>query len=288
MPADWYVVGNGMLVSDRLDAGGTKRTFHWRMDRPHATYLLSLAAGPFDIQTEQWRGVPLMSLVPRGQGRLIEPTFAHTREMIEYFSTVTGVDYPWPKYAQAAVPDYRGGVENISATTIAARALSDGRGSPFASDTLISHELAHQWFGDLVTCKDWGQLWLNEGFAMFFEALYLEHSRGGAEYDHFIDDIANEYFSESRSYRRPLATDFYDEIGSMWDRHTYAKGAVVLHMLRHKVGDRLLRRNPPLPDEAPPHAGRQRRLPGGDDRGDRRGPAAVLRSMGASGPATRC
>lgn len=238
VPADWYVVGNGVLDSDKTDASGGRRTFHWRLDRPHATYLLSLAAGPFDIKTERWQGVPLMYLVPRGKGRLIGPTFSHTSNMLEFFSTVTGVDYPWPKYAQTAVPDYRGGIENVSATTISARALSDGRGGPFASDTLVSHELAHQWFGNMVTCKDWGQLWLNEGFAMFFEALYFEHSRGRAEYDHFIDDMAREYFTESRGYQRPLATDVFDEIGSMWDKHTYAKGATVLHMLRRKLGDR--------------------------------------------------
>jgi aminopeptidase N len=236
VPADWFVVGNGALVSDTLDPGAATRTFHWRMDQPHASYLVSLAGGPFEVMNASWRGVPLMYVVPKGKGGLVQPTFGHTPDMLTFFSDVLGVPYPWPKYAQTVVYGYRSGLENVSATTLGDGALTDARSGNHLSDPEVAHELAHQWFGDLVTCKDWGELWLNEGFAVFFTGLYFEHDRGKAAYQHYVHDLLSQYVEESRRYVRPLATDLYAEPASMFDRHTYAKGAIVLHMLRRRLG----------------------------------------------------
>jgi aminopeptidase N len=237
VPAAWYVVGNGILRSDRLNPGGKTRTFHWVMERPHATYLLSLAAGIFDVKTAEWRGVPLMYVVPKGKGDLIAETFGRTPDVLSFFSDTLGVKYPWPKYAQTAVHDYRGGQENVSATTLSEENLVGKRSGFRMSDGTVAHELSHQWFGDLVTCKDWGQLWLNEGFAVFFTALYFEHSRGKAAYEQDVQGIMEEYFTESERYKRPLATNLYADPKAMFDRHTYAKGAAVLHTMRRRLGD---------------------------------------------------
>jgi aminopeptidase N len=239
VPADWYVLGNGRLLSMTQNSGNKSRTFHWKMERPHATYLISLVGGVFDMKEDSWRGVPLTYLVPRGKGQLIADTFGDTPKMMSFFSDVFGVDYPWPKYAQAAVYDYRGGIENVSAATLAETELTDRRSGMSLSHALVSHELSHQWFGDLVTCKDWGHLWLNEGFAVFCTALYFEHTRGAAAYDHFLQSTAEEYFSECRRYKHPLATNGYSEATSMFDRHTYAKGALVLHSIRRSLGDKV-------------------------------------------------
>ena len=164
VPAKWITVSNGRLVSVKDDADGTK-TWDWKQSGPISTYLLSAVAGDFVEHEDTWRGIPLRFVVPRGEESKIEPTFARTKEMLELFSNTLGVPYPWPQYAQTAVDDFvAGGMENTSATTLSVRDLVNPKlagESLLGDDVVMSHELAHQWFGDLVTCKDWANLWLN-------------------------------------------------------------------------------------------------------------------------------
>ena len=235
VPADWTVVGNGAPVTDTVTKG--RRTSHWKMVQPHATYLLSLVAGPFDVKKDKWRDVPLWYVVPKGQGDKIDASFGDTPDMLEFFSNITGVKYAWPKYAQNAMYDFGGGMENVSATTLGSGALTDFRSGFRNMASLNSHELAHQWFGDLVTCKDWGEAWLNESFATFFEVLYMEHSRGKSIYDREIDGNMRTYFAEARRYKRPISTNLYSNSDAMFDSHTYPKGGAVLHTLRRWLGD---------------------------------------------------
>jgi aminopeptidase N len=237
VPEAWSVVGNGVLVSERHDPGRRTRTFHWKMTQPHATYLISLVAGPFERKQARWENVPLLYVVPKGKGHLIDASFGDTADMLSFFSTVTGVRYPWPKYAQNAVYDFGGGMENVSATTLGEASLTDARAGFRTMSGLNAHELAHQWFGDLVTCKDWGHIWLNESFATFFQALYFEHARGKTAYDREIENNMQAYFGESRRYKRPLATNLYPYPNAMFDAHAYPKGAAVLHTLRRQLGD---------------------------------------------------
>ena len=240
VPADWTVIGNGVLRSNVLNAGGKTRTFHWQMTQPHAAYLLSLVAGPFDMKTANWRGVPLLYVAPKGKGKLLESSFGDTPDMLSFFSDITGVKFPWPKYAQSAMYGFGngGGMENVSATTLSANDLTDPREGFHTMAATNSHELAHQWFGDLVTCKDWGHIWLNEGFATFFEALYMEHSQGEIAYAQEIEKDMQGCFGESRRYKRPLATNLYRDADAMFDSDTYAKGAAILHTLRRLLGDK--------------------------------------------------
>src|SRR4029077_19433983 len=144
----------------------------------------------------------------------------HTPEMIDYFSTVTGRPYPYAKYAQTTVVDFTwGGMENISATTQTLRTLHDDRAdNDSPSDPLVAHELAHQWFGDLVTCEDWAHAWLNEGMADYFTALYLGHAGGAAELAWQLDGYKQRYLKEDREdYRRPLVTYRYPAPVAMFD-----------------------------------------------------------------------
>jgi aminopeptidase N len=236
VPADWTVIGNGVLVSNTLNPGGKTRTFDWKMTLPHATYLLSLCGGPFDVAHDSWRGVPLWYVVPKGEGNLIPGSFNDTPDMLSFYSDVLGFKYAWPKYAEDAMYDFGGGMENVSATTLGEPSLTDARAG-YNMASLNSHELGHQWFGDTVTTKDWGQIWLNESFATYMQIMYFEHSRGRNGYDREIESAMQGYFRESRRYHRPVVTNLYSNADAMFDQHTYPKGGVILHTLRKQLGD---------------------------------------------------
>ena len=156
---------------------------------------------------------------------------------------ICNTNYPYNKYAQVAVEDFEfGGMENTSCTTLTRNILFDKRASlDYSSDDVISHELAHQWFGDLVTCKDWPHIWLNEGFATYFEALYWEASRSKDEFQNYMVQMADAYLNEASSlYKRAIVTKVYKHPDELFDAHSYKKGGCVLHMLRNYIGDDLL------------------------------------------------
>jgi aminopeptidase N len=238
VPQAWTVIGNGTEISNTTDGQTGTRTVHWKMDQPHATYLLSLAAGPFDTKADKWEDVPLLYVVPKGKGNLIPDSFSDTGDMLSFYSKTTGVKFPWVKYAQNAMYDFGGGMENVTASTLGANALTDARSGFRGMASLNSHELAHQWFGDYVTCKNWGDVWLNESFATFFQFLYFEHSRGKNAYDRELEDATQSYLGESRRYKRPIVTNLYSNPDAMFDSHAYPKGGVVLHTLRRFMGDK--------------------------------------------------
>jgi len=237
VPADWTVIGNGLITGNKLTPDGKKRTFQWTMKIPHATYLLTLCGGPFDIKRDSWEGVQLWYVVPRGEGKYIDDTFGDTKDMLSFYSKILGYKYCWPKYAQDAMYDFGGGMENASATTLGSGEITEKREGFRTAASVNSHELGHQWFGDTVTCKDWGDTWLNESFATVMQFLYFEHSRGKNAYDREIDNAIRSYLAEAQRYKRPLSTKMYTTPISMFDSHTYPKGGVILHTLRKFLGD---------------------------------------------------
>lgn len=237
VPIEWDVIGNGVKVSDTPSGDRKMRTVVWRINQPHATYLTSMVAGPFDIKKDKWRGIDLWYVVPKGRGNLIDYSFENTKDMLSFYSDRLAFKYPWPKYAQDCVFDFPGGQENVSATTLGAMLMADKREAVHGMDSLNSHEMGHQWFGDTVTCKDWGQIWLNESFATFMQMIYFEHSRGIAAYQREIEHNSQGYFEESRRYKRPLVTNLYSDPGVMFDQHSYPKGGVLIHSLRRQLGD---------------------------------------------------
>ncbi|HEY6036945.1 MAG TPA: M1 family metallopeptidase, partial [Kofleriaceae bacterium] len=178
VPAGMFALSNGTLVSDRTQGG--KRVVHWRLDVPHSCYLVTLAVGDFATIETRWRDVPVVYYVQRGLEAECERTLARTPEMLELFSTKFGVAYPYPRYSQVFVADFIfGGMENTSATTLTDTVLIDERAAiDYDIDSLVAHELAHQWFGDLVTCRDWGEGWLNEGCATYAEYIWREAHEG--------------------------------------------------------------------------------------------------------------
>jgi aminopeptidase N len=234
VPDGLTVVSNGELLS--RDGG----RWHFRQDVPHPAYLMTFAAGRFSQIEDRWRDVPVYYFVEHGREEDGRRAFGNTPAMMEFFSNATGVPYPYAKYAQVAVADFvYGGMENTSATTQTDRTLHDARAHlDFSSDPLVSHELAHQWFGDLVTCRDWGHAWLNESFATYCESMWFEHQLGRDEFLYDLHGLLQSYLGEARErYQRPIATNVYREPSDVFDRHLYEKGGMVLHMLRVALGD---------------------------------------------------
>ncbi|HEV2291838.1 MAG TPA: M1 family metallopeptidase, partial [Gemmatimonadales bacterium] len=228
VPARDMAVSNGRLVSNVAARG--VRTVKWSEDRPASTYLVSLVVAPLVRIHDQWHGIPVDYYVYPEDSALARPLFRVTPDMIDTYSRLTGVAYPWQKYAQTTVADFFGGMENVSATTLVdwlpdARAYAD---RPWYQYILIPHELAHQWFGDLVTTENWANTWLNEGFAEFMPGQYWGTRLGAhAEQDYYADEY-RQFMAIDHRKRMPLAAQGSNNI--------YPKGALVLEMLKGYLG----------------------------------------------------
>src|SRR2546427_57715 len=229
VPRQYTVVSNGRLVADRRNPDGT-HTVTWRQDPRSATYLVSIIVAPLVRLTDTWRGIPVEYYVYRADSSRARRLFGVTPDMMEVYSRLTGVRYPWAKYAQTTVADFFGGMENVSATTLIdgvpdERAYLD---RPWYQWILIPHELAHQWFGDYATLENWANMWLNEGFAEFLPGQYWRVKLGPhVEDDYYLDEY-HQYLEIDRRHRMPLAA-----LGS---NNVYPKGALVLRMLQRYLG----------------------------------------------------
>ena len=239
VPEGFTAVSNGILASQGPGPRRGTRRFHWKMDRPHSPYLISVCAGRFSEIKDRWEDVPVVYYCEQGREAEARRAFGKTPAMLEFFSKKLGVRYPYARYAQVAVSEFPGGMEHTTCTTQTDVALIDERAALDTDfDGLVAHELAHQWFGDLLTCKDWSHAWLNEGFATYFESLFTEHDKGADEFRYEMLRYARSYFSEDEHrYRRPIVTKEFKYPWVLFDRHLYEKGGAVLHMLRRALGE---------------------------------------------------
>ncbi|HEV3419966.1 MAG TPA: M1 family aminopeptidase [Candidatus Acidoferrum sp.] len=239
VPASWQTISNGKLISV-TDASDGMKTWTWRESQPSSTYLITVVAGEFVEVKDSWRNIPVTYYAPKDRGDRLNPSYSRTPAMIELFSEKLGVDYPWEKYSQAMVDEFvAGGMENSSATTNTAESLRNPKLVPEYEqneDPLISHELGHQWFGDLVTTKDWGNIWLNEGFATFMETVWAETHFGKdtADYDRW--EGARQWFAMRSLYDKPIVRYDFEE-SEEFDGNAYGKGGWVLYMLRRQLGE---------------------------------------------------
>ena len=243
----YTAISNGKLLNVAHDKNGKTKTFHWKQTIPHASYLMTLCVGEFVEINESWKSsrgdeIPVTYYTLMGRERETKLSFGKTPKMLEFFSKKIGIDYPFEKYAQVVAWDFiYGGMENTSATTQTEYTLHpDSIELDYSSEPLVAHELAHQWFGDLLTCKEWSHAWLNEGFATYFESLWMESEHGKDEFLYEVFTNEKTYKTEdSGAYRRPIVTNVYLSPSDIFDRHLYEKGARVLHMLHRLVGDEL-------------------------------------------------
>ena len=242
VPAHFMTVSNGNLIEVK-DNGETK-THHWRHDVPHAAYLVSLVVSDFAVIEASYNGKPVNYYVRPDRKDDANYYMGKTPEMMRFFSEYTGVEYPYDKYAQTVVELYTGAMEHTTATTHSFMLLMDERAAlDIDLVPVVAHELAHQWFGDLVTCRDWSNGWLNEGFATYFEELWGEHDLGNDYFKQSMLSLKKGYLNEDANYRRPIVYHVYHRDGfELFDGHMYNKGAWVLHMLRHQLGDATFRR----------------------------------------------
>jgi aminopeptidase N len=243
VPEGMTVLSNGKLISEEKDPVTGLMAVHWKQDKPHANYLISLLAGFFKKVEDRYNDIPLAFYTPASEVNEAASSFRDTKDALGFFEKEIGVPYPWAKYYQVCVNDFvAGGMENTSITTLTDRTLFTGETENIHdSQGLVAHELVHQWFGDLVTCKDWSHIWLNEGFATYYAHLYDGHKNGrdsmlyGLYHDaKGITDRTDD--TKSIVYRK------YDDPNEQFSYLAYPKGGWVLHMLRSQLGEDLYRR----------------------------------------------
>ncbi|MCS7117904.1 MAG: M1 family aminopeptidase [Thaumarchaeota archaeon] len=243
VPRGMVAVSNGDLV--RHESLDGEEIWHYRMDVPHSGYLISVAAGQLEVIEEHHRGIRLQYFVPKGWREKAHLSFGKTSTIIDFLSQYLNCEYPYRKYAQVVVSEFIfGGMENTTATTLTDLTLHDEKAhEEFSSDPLVAHELVHQWFGDLVTCRDWPHIWLNESFATYLENLFVLHDKGKAEFVYEVLRDLDTYLQEYRDrYARPIVSRVYRYPTELFDGHSYPKGALVLNALRGLLGDEVFRK----------------------------------------------
>ncbi len=237
----FQVISNGELIQTETE--GEHQIYHWLQKQVHPTYLMTLAVGDFAEIQDEWNGIPVLYYVEKNRKDDAYRSMGKTPQMIEFFSNTFGYSYPYPKYAQVCVDDFIfGGMENTSTTLLTDRCLLDEKAATDnrGTESLVAHELAHQWFGDLVVIKHWSHAWIKEGMATYSEVLWTDHEYGKEEAAYYRLNEARNYLSEDSSrYRRPIVTHVYREAIELYDRHLYEKGACVYHMIRTELGDEL-------------------------------------------------
>ncbi|PMB10631.1 aminopeptidase [Fischerella thermalis CCMEE 5328] len=241
VPKPLIAISNGELIATEVD--GDYKIYHWSQQQIHPTYLMTLAVGDFAEIRDEWNGIPVTYYVEKGREADAKRSMGKTPRMMEFLSEKYGYVYAYPKYAQVCVDDFIfGGMENTSTTLLTDRCLLDAKAALDNRNTesLVVHELAHQWFGDLVVIKHWSHAWVKEGMASYSEVMWTEHEYGADEAAYYRLGEARSYLAEdSGRYRRPMVTHVYREAIELYDRHIYEKGSCVYHMIRTELGDEM-------------------------------------------------
>ncbi|TND08365.1 MAG: aminopeptidase N [Bacteroidetes bacterium] len=231
---DYKVLSNGVKLKEKANREGTK-TWHYRMNKPHAPYLIMLGIGIYDVkETKSASGVPVnLWYYPEWKDR-VETTYKSSEKMIDFFEKEIGVKYPWESYSMIPVQDFMyGAMENTTATVFGDFLFVD-QGSNWDRSFLgvNAHELAHQWFGDYVTARCDAHHWLQESFATYYNQMYEREEYGMDYFDWARREAQNNAVNETLKNLLPVA---HSESGSV--RH-YPKGAFVLNMLKYVLGGR--------------------------------------------------
>ncbi|MEE2780698.1 MAG: M1 family aminopeptidase [Planctomycetota bacterium] len=242
LPEEFTILSNGRLLEEVREANGMKRA-HYLQDKPHVAYLIALVAGKFSKLEGRYKDIPLRFFTPQSRAPYAANGFRDTADVLQFLEEELGVPYPWAKYDQVVVEDYHiGGMENTSLTVLNPIAVFPNESENLRDlYGLIAHELVHQWFGDLVTCKDWSELYLNEGFAVYYSYLYDGYKNGN---DALLHDVYNDRkgILYNKDEKRAITHRQYNHAWDQFDQRAYAKGGWILHMLRTQLGEDLFRR----------------------------------------------
>ncbi|MBS1747167.1 MAG: M1 family metallopeptidase [Bacteroidetes bacterium] len=237
VPAKYVTLSNGLLISQKKNADGT-RTDVWKMDLPHSPYLFFMGVGDYSIIKDSYKEKEVSYYVEKQYAPVARAIFGHTPEMIKFYSTILGIDYPWQKYSQIVGRDYvSGAMENTTATLHGEGAYQDARELKDENkwEDVIAHELFHQWFGDYVTTESWSNITVNESFADFSETLWNEYKYGQDKGDEkFYNDL--QQYLNSGEDTVDLVRFYYRDKEDVFDGVSYPKGGCILNMLRHYVG----------------------------------------------------
>jgi aminopeptidase N len=239
VPREYRVLSNGRLLDTSENSARGTKTYHWSQDKPHSTYLSALIAGPYVVKESALGPLPIDYWYYEKDQKDALIAFQRTPEIIAFLNKTYGYDFPWDKYDQVIVPG-GGGTETTAATMLTQSIVHDLKGEKDFSvhRWLITHEAAHQWWGDLVTCRDWAHTWINESFGTYSEVQFAEFEGGRDEASVDLLGKKNRYFQEAATrYMRPIVFHRWEEPGQNFDRHTYQKGAAVIHMMRWILGE---------------------------------------------------
>lgn len=238
VPDKFVTLSNGTLVNQTKNSDGT-RTDYWKQDQKHAPYLFYMGIGDFAVINDSWKNKPVDYYVEHEYAPYAQEIFGMTPEMLTFYSERFGYEYPWDKYSQMVCRDYvSGAMENTTAVIHMDRAQQK-RGQLIDENVwedVIAHEVAHHWFGNLVTTESWANLALNESFANYSEYLWREHAYGKASADeHRWEDIQG--YMGGGNFDKDLVRYHYHAREDMFDGVSYNKGGYILHMLRSFLGD---------------------------------------------------
>ncbi|GAA4440530.1 M1 family metallopeptidase [Bremerella cremea] len=244
VPLEMTVVSNGRLLGESVNPDTKLKSVHWLQDKPHVNYLICVVAGYFDKLEDKAGDIALGYYSQPTLSKYAANSFQDTASIMKFYQEEIGVPYPWHKYDQATIRDFlAGGMENTTITTLTHNTIFSSETENIRSSRgLDAHELAHQWFGDYVTCEDWSHLWLNEGFATYYTHLY-EGSKFGRDATLYglYKDAKNRVLSSGARDHRPIVWKRYSNAGDQFDFRAYPKGSWVLHMLRSQLGDDMFR-----------------------------------------------
>ncbi len=243
-PEGMKAVSNGELVSVTEDADGGS-AWYWKQDLPHSTYLFVLAVGPYLIFEDKYEDLPVNYWVFPRDSAAARIAFGRTPGIIGFFNELFDYEYPWVKADQVMIPPMGGAAESTTATLYSNSFIinMDEKGlKDYSFDRIIAHEVAHHWWGDLITLRTWSETWLNESFGTYCDYIWTNSVLGPDAGIIELEGKKNAYLNEAHNrYMRPIVFDRYElaSPGQNFDRHTYQKGALMLHLLRSIMGDDL-------------------------------------------------
>jgi aminopeptidase N len=238
VPNKFKTLSNGLLISQEVK--GANRTDYWKFNQKHAPYLFFMGVGEYEVIEDSYKNIPVNYYVEKKYASLAREIFGLTPEMIGFFETKLGVNYPWNKYSQIVAREYVSGAMENTTAVIHGESAYQMKGQLIdenRQENTIAHEVFHHWFGNLVTTESWSNLALNESFANYSQYLWREYKYGKTDADAHLFENTKPYLSDPSNHEKKLVRYYYNDKEDMFDLVSYNKGGAILHMLRRYLGD---------------------------------------------------